>query len=157
MPRLSAHLASAIAPPIAMGQPETLVPGPLRVLLVEDHSETADLVSAYLTEHREDGFQVEWIPELLDAMFRLQHAGIDVVLMDLGFPGIGGEKSFRAIQGMTDGRIPIVILTADDQPSSRNLILAGGAAGYLTKQNVSGAELRLALRNAVLPFTAPVT
>lgn len=154
--------ASAIASPVANRQLEIPVPEALRVLLVEDDKESAALVSVHLTGLRDDGFQgrrfqddgfqIEWIPELLDAMFRLQHAGVDVVLLDLGFPGIGGDRTFRAINGMTEGKIPIVILTSDDRPGSRELILASGAAGYLTKQEVSGWALRLALRNAVLRF-----
>jgi DNA-binding response OmpR family regulator len=142
----------AIGSLLAIRQPENRAPEALRVLLIEDEPEAANLVSAYLTERREDRFQVEWIPDLLDAMFRLQHAGVDVVLLDLGLPHRDGDKSFRAIQGMTEGKIPIVILTADDRAGSRDLILASGAAGYLTKQQVSGVELRIALRGAVLGF-----
>ena len=68
---------------------------PLRVLLIEDETEAAALVSVYLTEQREDRFQVEWIPDLLDAMFRLQHPRVDVVLVDLGLPERDGDQSFR--------------------------------------------------------------
>ena len=146
------HPANAIAPPAATRQIETLSEEPVRVLLIEDETEAANLTREYLTEQREDLFQVEWIPGLLDAMFRLQHGGVDAVLLDLGFPGIGGERSFHAIRGMTEGKIPIVILTSDDRPVSREQILASGAAAYLTKQQVSGRELRLALRCAVLRF-----
>jgi two-component system response regulator QseB len=144
--------ASAIAPPVATRQLDTLAEEPVRVLLIEDDAEAATLACGYLTEQRDDRFQVEWIHDLLDAMFRLQHGGVDVVLLDLGLPGIDGDRSFRAIHGMTEGKIPIVILTADDRPGSREQILASGAAGYLTKQEVSGLELRLALRGAVLRF-----
>ena len=143
---------SAIGPPVAARPREIHAPEALRVLLIEDEREAAGLVLVHLTGRREDGFQVEWIPDLLDAMFRLQHAGVDVVLLDLGLPERDGDKSFRAIQGMTEGKIPIVILTADDRPGPRELILASGAAGYLSKQQVSGLELRLALRSAVLRF-----
>jgi DNA-binding response OmpR family regulator len=75
----------------------------------------ADLVRNYLTEHREDRFHIEWIPDLLDAMFRLLHGGVDVVLLDLGLPETDGDKSSRGIHGMTEGKIPIVILTSDDR------------------------------------------
>jgi two-component system OmpR family response regulator/two-component system response regulator QseB len=143
---------SAIAPPVATRQPGIQVREPLRVLLIEDEPEAADLVQVYLTEHREDRFQIEWISDLLDAMFRLQHGGVDVVLLDLGLPKKDGDKSFRAIQGMTEGKIPIVILTSDDRRDCRDLILASGAAEYLTKQCISGFELRCALRGAVLRF-----
>jgi DNA-binding response OmpR family regulator len=143
---------SPIAQPVVIRHLEIFSEEPLRVLLIEDETEAADLVSVYLTEPRGGGFQVEWIPDLLDAMFRLQHAGVDVVLLDLGLPERDGDKSFRAINGMTEGKIPIVILTSDDRLGSRELIMASGAAGYLIKQQASGMELRLALRSAVLRF-----
>ncbi len=133
-------------------QPGIVADEVLRVLLVEDDREAADLVRAYLSEQSRDRFQIEWIPDLLDAMFRLQHGGVDVVLLDLGMPERDGDKSFRAIKGMTEGKVPIVILTSDDRPFSRDLILASGAAEYLTKQSVSGFDLRCALRGAVQRF-----
>ena len=143
---------NSIVPPIALRQPGIAADEVLRVLLVEDDQEAADLVRAYLSEQSTDQFQIEWISNLLDAMFRLQHGGVDVVLLDLGLPEKDGDKSFRGIQGMTEGHIPIVILTSDDRSTSRELILASGAAGYLTKREVSGLELRSTLRGAVLRF-----
>jgi DNA-binding response OmpR family regulator len=150
--RRSESSGSAIALPVVIRPLDNLPPEPLRVLLVEDEAEAASLVSVYLTEQREDRFQVEWIPDLLDSMFRLQHGGVDVVLLDLGLPDRDGDKSFRAIHGMTEGKIPIVVLTGDDRRSSKELILASGGAEYLTKQRVSGSDLRSALRAAVLRF-----
>jgi DNA-binding response OmpR family regulator len=143
---------SPIAQPVALRQPGMIAEEPLKVLLVEDNQEAADLVRSYLSEQREGGFHLEWISDLLDAMFRLQHDGVDVVLLDLGLPDGDGDKSYRAILGMTEGKIPIVILTSDDRRDSRDLILASGAAEYLTKQSVSGFDLRSALRGAVLRF-----
>jgi DNA-binding response OmpR family regulator len=125
---------------------------PVRVLLIEDEVEAAELVRAYLGERRPDRFHVEWLTDLLDAMFRLQHGGVDVVLLDLGLPERDGDRSFRGIKGMTEGKIPIVILTADDRAGSRELIVGSGAAGYLTKQQLSARQLRLALLSAVLHF-----
>jgi DNA-binding response OmpR family regulator len=143
---------SSIAQPVTLRRTEIVAEETLHVLLVEDNREAADLVRVYLSEQQEDRFHIEWIPDLLDAMFRLQHPGVDVVLLDLGLPERDGDKSFRAIRGMTEGKTPIVILTSDDRRTSRELILASGAAEYLTKQSVSGSDLRCALRGAVVRF-----
>ena len=146
------ELLSALALPVIRCRTTSISRGPVRVLLIEDDADAATLARSYLTTPRDDMFQVEWIPDLLDAMFRLQHSGVDVVLLDLGLAEMDGYKSFRAIDGMTAGKVPIVILTADDRRVSRDLILASGAADYLTKQLISGFQLRLALRDAVSGF-----
>jgi DNA-binding response OmpR family regulator len=150
MPACFAESRSAIMPMVRHIGPS--LAAPLRVLLVEDSAEAAHMIRAYLTQNQDDLFDVEWMPNLLDAMFRLQHPGIDAVLLDLGLPELKGYKSFRAIDGMTEGKIPIVILTADDRPVSRDLTLASGAAGYLIKQQTSAAQLRQTLRYATVYF-----
>jgi DNA-binding response OmpR family regulator len=142
----------ALAPPVSGSRTTSIRREFIRVLLIEDDADAATLARHYLTTPQDDMFRVEWIPDLLDAMFRLQHSGVDVVLLDLGLADIDGYKSFRAVDGMTEGKIPIVILTADDRRVSRDLILASGAADYLTKQMTSGIQLRLAVRDAVCRF-----
>ena len=141
---------SGIAPPLAIYRTRTSAAHPLGVLLVEDNPEGADLIQAYLAGDPDHGYHVEWMSNLRDAMFRLEQSGIDVVLLDLGLPELSGHKSYRATEGMTNGWIPIVILTADDRPISRDLTMAAGAADYLIKQHSTGQQIREALHNAVL-------
>ena len=52
---------------------------------------------------------------LLEAMYRLEQTGIDVVLLDLGMPELNGYKSYRAIESVAGRPLPVVILTADDR------------------------------------------
>ena len=134
--------------------PETMTATarPILVLLVEDDAEAAELVEVYLTEDGADPFRVEWIPNLSAAMVRLGAPGIDVVLLDLGLPELNGYKSFRAIEAMAGGNLPIVILTSDDRSVSKDLTLGYGAADYLLKSQNSPRQLRTALRNAVTLF-----
>jgi hypothetical protein len=53
---------NSIAPPVALRRSEVVAEEPVRVLLVEDNQEAADLVRVYLSEQREDRFLIEWIP-----------------------------------------------------------------------------------------------
>ncbi len=122
------------------------------MLLVEDNDEAAELIKRFLADEPQEQFDVESFANLIDAMFRLQHPGVDVVLLDLGLPELNGYKTFRAIDGMTDGEIPIVIFTADDRPMSRDLTMSFGAAAYLIKQHTTAIELRQALHEAVARF-----
>jgi DNA-binding response OmpR family regulator len=127
----------------------TAVGWPIQVLLVEDNTEAAQLVRIYLTEDGATPFRLEWAPTLLDAMTRLAHPGIEVVLLDLGLPELTGYRSYRAIEAAAY-KAPVVIYTADDSSVSRDLTLGFGAADYLLKGESSSAEIRKALRNAVL-------
>jgi two-component system catabolic regulation response regulator CreB len=122
----------------------------IRVLLVEDDPEAADLVQLTLSGDRIDPFDVEWACNLAEAMIRLSQPGIDVVLLDLGLPELSGYKSLRVIESACEHKLPVVIFTADDRGISRNLTLGLGASDYLLKHEASPAQVKQSLRNAVL-------
>ncbi len=143
---------TAILPAMASRRAGTLNRELLRVLLVEDNAEAAELVKVSLTGDRDDAFQVNWVSSLLDGMFRLQHPGIDAVLLDLGMPELDGYESFHAIDVMVHNTVPIVILTADERAATRDRTLEFGAAEYLLKQHSSPTQLRQSIRNAVWRF-----
>jgi DNA-binding NarL/FixJ family response regulator len=143
-------LTCEIAPPeMALKQgPETR--RPIQVLLVEDDAETAGLVQMDLMEDADGSFRSEWRHNLVEAMMRLAHPGIDVIVLDLGLPESSGCMSYRAIDIAARHRLPIVIFTSDDRRGSRDVALGLGAAGYLLKHESSPGQLRQALRDALL-------
>jgi DNA-binding response OmpR family regulator len=128
----------------------TSAASPIQVLFVEDDAETAGLVHIHLSEDRDGEFHVEWTPNLVEAVIRLAQPGIDVVLLDLGLPELSGYKSYRVIEAAARHKLPVVIFTSDDRTVSKDLTLGLGAADYLLKHESSPAQLKLALRNAVL-------
>jgi two-component system catabolic regulation response regulator CreB len=128
---------------------QTCVDWPIQVLLVEDDFESAELVQIGLNDASDQQFRVEWSPNLLHAMTRLCEPGIEVVLLDLGLPELGGYRSFRAIESVAGNRLPIVILTSDESSLSKELTLGFGASDYLLKNRSSNDQLRDALLNAV--------
>jgi two-component system catabolic regulation response regulator CreB len=134
----------AFAPPVAtLG---TTTSAPIRVLLIEDEPEAADLVQFSLLE--DTGFDFEWARNLVEATIRLSQPGVDVVLLDLGLPELGGYKSYRVVELASGSNVPIVILTADDRNISRELTMGLGASDYLLKHEMSPARLKHALRDA---------
>jgi CheY-like chemotaxis protein len=143
---------SQLTPPDASEQLATITRSSVRVLLIEDNEEAAALVQFWLADESDhsDQIHVEWAKTVLDAMTRLAQPGIEVVLLDLGLPELSGHRSFRAIESVAGDKIPIVILTADERPLSRDLTLGFGASDYLVKDKISPGQLRQALRNAVL-------
>jgi DNA-binding response OmpR family regulator len=142
--------APEFALPAMADQIATGVGRPIQVLLIEDDPESAELVRMRLTEDASEPFRMEWRRNLLEGMDRLVDPGIDVVLLDLGLPELSGYKSYQAVALAAGNRVPIVILTADDRALSKEIIMEFGAADYLLKHQSTSAQLRRALRNAVL-------
>ncbi len=66
------------------------------------------------------------------AMALAEHYKVDVVLMDLRMPGVGGVEAIRAL-GNTRPTTAVVVLTTYADDESIRAALEAGAAGYLTK------------------------
>jgi CheY-like chemotaxis protein len=122
---------------------------PIELLLVEDNDDAAWSYIFALTGEGCAQFHLEWAANLGDAIARLAQPGIEVVLLDLGLPETSGYKSFLAVDGAVEGKIPVVILTSDESRDSRDLTLGHGASAYLIKNTVSPGRLRAALLKAV--------
>jgi two-component system KDP operon response regulator KdpE len=70
----------------------------------------------------------------------------DLVLLDLGLPGIGGIGVIEALRGWS--RVPIIVLTARDDEHSKVVALDAGADDYVTKP-FGMAELLARIRAAL--------
>jgi DNA-binding response OmpR family regulator len=143
-------LTCEIAPPELALKKDAELHRPIQVLLVEDDEETAELVQMGLMDDSDAPFRSEWSHNLVEAMTRLAHPGIDVIVLDLGLPESSGCLSYRAIDAAAKHRLPIVIFTSDDRSASRNVTLRLGASDYLLKHENSTSQLRRALRGALL-------
>ena len=101
----------------------------MRLLLVEDHVPLADELMAGLTRL---GYAVDWLADGRDALYQGQSEPYDLIILDLGLPGISGIdvlKQWRA-QGLAT---PVLILTARSSWSERIDGLKAGADDYVTK------------------------
>jgi two-component system alkaline phosphatase synthesis response regulator PhoP len=98
------------------------------ILVVDDEPGIVDLARDYL-EHAGFGVQTGRDgPAALDAVRR--HAP-DLVVLDLGLPGMDGLDVIRALRGSSP--VPIVILTARDDEVDKLIGLELGADDYVTK------------------------
>ena len=73
----------------------------------------------------------------------------DVVVLDLGLPGIGGVEVIEGLRGWS--RVPIIVLSVRDAESDKVAALDAGADDYVTKpfgMDELLARLRAALRRA---------
>ncbi|MFT0138777.1 response regulator transcription factor [Alloalcanivorax xenomutans] len=101
----------------------------MRLLLVEDNVALADQLNPLLRDH---GYAVDWLADGRDALVRVHDDPYDLVILDLGLPGMGGLdvlKQWRE-EGVT---VPVLILTARDSWAERVDGLRAGADDYLTK------------------------
>lgn len=101
----------------------------MRLLLVEDHVPLADELIAGLSRQ---GYAVDWLADGRDALYQGQTEPYDLIILDLGLPGIPGIdvlKQWRA-KGLAT---PVLILTARSSWAERIEGLKVGADDYLTK------------------------
>ncbi|MGD9796885.1 MAG: response regulator [Acidimicrobiia bacterium] len=116
-----------------------------RILLVEDDRSVREAVSIVLERA---GFQVESVTDGGEALDRFTDGpGFEAVILDLMLPTMNGFDVCRAIRAVS--RVPIVMLTARDEPADMVAGLELGADDYVTKPfeaAVLAARLRAVLR-----------
>ncbi len=99
-----------------------------RVLVVDDEVALARLVGEYL--HR-GGFEVTLAFDGPSALERAREVDPDVVVLDLGLPGLDGVDVCRALRRFSD--CYVVMLTARTEEADTLVGLAVGADDYVTK------------------------
>jgi DNA-binding response OmpR family regulator len=102
--------------------------GPARILVVEDEDRIAEVVQGYLEGQ---GHTVDRAATGEDALAAATRRRPDLVILDLGLPGMPGEEVCRRLRAASD--VPIIMLTAKDAEEDLVRGLQLGADDYLTK------------------------
>jgi signal transduction histidine kinase/DNA-binding NarL/FixJ family response regulator len=114
-------------------------PDPARVLLVEDNVDAADALVELL---RMWGHEVEVVHDGASAVAKAGEARPDVVLLDIGLPGMDGYQVARALRALPDLQDALLVaLTGYGQEADRRRSAAAGFDHHLVKP-VDLAELR---------------
>ncbi len=103
----------------------TLAP---RVLLVEDEEHLARLVQRYLERDR---FEVRVMGDGTQAVEAAQEWQPDVIVLDLGLPGMDGVEVCRQVRTFSD--CYVIMLTARAEEVDKLVGLSVGADDYVTK------------------------
>ena len=102
------------------------------LLYIEDHDSNLRLVTRILAR-RPAVHLLSATTGTLGLEMALEHRP-DLILLDLNLPGLNGDEvlaELRADPRTSD--IPVVMLTADGRPATRERLLATGACTFLTK------------------------
>jgi DNA-binding NarL/FixJ family response regulator len=105
----------------------------IRVLVVDDHPVVRDGLRGMLSS--EPGMQV--VGECGDGESALSFVAaheVDVVLMDLRMPGMGGVAAIRALAAKSPD-VKVLVLTTFDTDSDVLPAIEAGATGYLLKDS----------------------
>jgi DNA-binding NarL/FixJ family response regulator len=103
-----------------------------RVAIVEDQSEIREGLRLIIDDA--PAFRcVGTFASLEDALSGLEAGSADVVLMDLGLPGLSGLEGIRLLK-QADPKLLLVALTVYEDDNSVFDALCAGASGYLLKK-----------------------
>ena len=102
-----------------------------RVLVVDDILSNVKLLEAKLTA---EYFEVVTAFNGIEALAKVEECDPDIILLDVMMPGMDGFEVARRIKGNPKtAHVPVVMVTALDQPSDRVAGLDAGADDFLTK------------------------
>ena len=110
---------------------------PLRVLVVEDHGILRAQIVALL---RDAGHVVDEASDGRSGLRMAVEHPPDVLVLDLGLPGLDGVELCRALRESVPAHVPVLMLTARDSLDDKAQGFAAGADDYLVKP-FAGEEL----------------
>jgi signal transduction histidine kinase len=102
-----------------------------RILYIEDNLDNQRLVQRVLAAR---GYQLLFAEDGLAGLALAREHTPDLILVDLGIDGLDGYETTTRLRAMPHlAQTPIVALTADSSPGSRERALVAGCDGFLSK------------------------
>jgi signal transduction histidine kinase/ActR/RegA family two-component response regulator len=132
-------------------------PTHLRILVVDDNHDAADTLVTCL---KLEGYTADVVYGGLEAVDAFERTNPDLVLLDIGMPGVDGYEAARRIRNSASGKSArLVALTGWGQPEDKAKVLAAGFDAHLTKpvdlaalaNAMKGASEATAIRSAADP------
>ena len=123
-------------------------PPPLHLLLADDNPVNCRLAKIILER---GGHKVDAVPDGLRAVEALRRQRYDVVLLDVQMPVMGGLEAAACIRALPDrekAATPLVAVTANAMRGDREICLAAGMNGYVTKPINAASLLEEVSRHA---------
>ena len=116
---------------------------PARVLLVEDDPELPEVLGSLLVH---DGIELECAATAAEAWEKVRAREPELILLDLGLPDLDGLQLLQRLKGTPETQhIPVVVVTAWNNPQDKLRGFEAGASDYVTKP-FEATELRARIR-----------
>lgn len=113
------------------------------ILIAEDNEDLRDMLSQFL---RANGYGVVGVADGQEAVEAAARERPDLIVMDLGMPGMDGLSAVAEIKRRDPARSPpVFIVSAYDRLEYRTEAVAAGCVGFLAKP-VDPAELLKSIR-----------
>lgn len=103
-----------------------------KILVIDDDTAVTDLLSVLL---RSQGFDVTATNSSTDGLNYVREDEPDMIVLDLMMPEIDGWEVCRSVRAFS--QVPIIVLSALNDPSMVASVLDAGADDYLTKPTPS--------------------
>lgn len=121
----------------------------LKVLLVEDNPQEAELIEDLLSEiSSQQRILLTKVERLSEAQQRLNQETFDIILLDLSLPDSRGIETVARVQEY-GVNVPIVVLTAQNDQELALRLISVGVQDYLVKRKIDGELLIRSLRYAI--------
>jgi DNA-binding response OmpR family regulator len=122
-----------------------------RILLVEDHEDSAEMMIIFLES---EGYTVRWVNNAADALSLFFSPAVadsahrpDLILLDLTLPDIDGVEVGRRLRKVSNPP-PIIIMSAKSAQAVASAAEAVEAAGYVRKP-FAAEQLMLSIERAL--------
>ncbi len=105
----------------------------LRLLIVDDETDTLDLISVELAQH---GARVKAVSNADDALAAIERESFDLLISDIGMPKVDGYELIRQIRRNEQGKdlhLPAVALTAYARVQDRMQAIMAGFNTHVAK------------------------
>lgn len=125
--------------------PDSLDTQKTKILIVDDEHAIRRFLRTSLNAH---GYEVHEATTGEDALLKTINARPDLIILDIGLPGMDGIEVTKRLREWT--QTPIIILSVQDRDTDKIEALDAGADDYLTKPFSVGeltARLRVAMRH----------
>ncbi|OQA03784.1 MAG: Polar-differentiation response regulator DivK [bacterium ADurb.Bin400] len=118
-----------------------------KVVIVED-----DMMLARMYKERleQEGYEVLWAPNGIDAMYTVLSHYPDLIILDLYLPQRGGLGVLRILRSLPELRqIPVVVVTNYDDVDYRSAAERYGVTGFYKKTEITPGDLVLATNHII--------